>query len=176
MLLMLRLTEEMYSKMDISTGDVSTLGLDEGAIVKFANDLSYLLKKSVSITPLNAGVYGTGYKLSVEGGEDVVLKVFHKTNLSHGDHGRYAEPQAGLFANAHSNQFVKMYCGQVAGREDLDGYLITQYLGDGVEPLESQAHMGGYNVTSSDYDPAAGHNMINGKIIDFGGLNVEKFE
>lgn len=131
---------------------------------------------------LGRGEFGVGYKISVSGAEDVVLKKFHKiTRMAPGNsHGVGVEVQTGLFVNNHSNDFVKMYCGKIVGSEQSDGYLITQFLAENITPIENPNIKGGYHIISRDSDAKldsyveTGHNVIAGKIIEFGDVEVTK--
>lgn len=188
-----------------------------GNIDDLADDLTKTLGKDVKIKKLDSGCFGTGYKVSVDGVDDVCLKTFHgkdnamlqmqldmqaemlkkmgmsdkaveafnqqqlhkMTNM----HGGGIEVQTGLFVNEHSDDFVKMYFGKVAGANDGDAFLVTQFLDDSVTPVSTGAK-GGYKIKSGDAFKGESfigkifggqdHNIINGKIIDFGAVKVKK--
>ena len=55
-------------------------------------------------------------------------------------HGEHIEPQAGLFSNAHSSDFVKMYFGRVAPFNTHDGFLVTQFLDKKIACGEVRTH------------------------------------
>jgi hypothetical protein len=90
-------------------------------------------------------------------------------------HGQYVEVQTGIYVNEHSNDFVKMYFGRVSPYNTSDGFLVTQFLSEDITPESSVANnINGYQILS--YDSWEGHNIINGKIIDFGGVDIIKIE
>ncbi len=144
-----------------------------GNMKSLEDKLSKVLNKSVNVERLGEGVYGTGYKISVENCEDVVLKIFHKGNTQATQvHGRNIEPQAGIFINNNSDMFVHMYFGRVCGYNDMDGYLVTQYMGEGISDVKEGHKNPEYIIESQD---AWGHhNIINGKIIDYGATSVKR--
>lgn len=179
-----------------------------------ADDLTAILGKDVNVEELGSGMFGTGYKISMDGADDTCLKIFNQgdtteafinqrindfglkgkaadkfraknTSKIYNAHGQNAEVQAGLFANEHSDDFVKMYFGQVAGANNTDGFLLTQFLDDGITPVSTGAKSGGYIIKSGDafkkdsflgkaFMLTSDKNMKNGKIIDFGAIKVKR--
>lgn len=136
--------------------------------------MSNILGKPVTVKKLGNGAFGTGYKISMDGSDDMCLKIFDQVSAN-GDlsnvHGQHIEVQTGIFVNQHSNKFVKMYFGKVSPNNTSDGFLVTQFLSDGVTPDSSVGiDSGSYTITSDD--AAGNHNIINGIIIDFGAVNV----
>ena len=115
----------------------------------------------------------------MEGSEDMCLKIFgedrnkffeQNPNLNN-IHGQHIEVQTGLFVNQHSNDFVKMYFGKVSPINDSDGFLVTQFLSYDTEPVQTGGtNNNKYKIYSND--AFANHNIINGKIIDFGDVHV----
>lgn len=184
-----------------------------GSVDDLADDLTKTLGKEVKIKKLDSGCFGTGYKVSVDGADDTCLKIFNGNVEDFVDgqaemlrmmgakdeaieafknkqmqkipnmHGQKIEVQTGLFVNEHSDKYVKMHFGQVAGMQDNDGFLVTQFLDDGVTPITTGGK-GGYTIKSKDAFSADSfmgrlfggkdHNMINGQIIDFGAVQVKK--
>ena len=181
-------------------------------IIALEKELTAVMGKDVKIKHLGSGSYGTGYKVTVDGADDTVLKIFHKSCVgdelaelgkdlptmirkplkaniekSYQVHGQHIETQTGLFVNEHSDDFVKMYFGRVAGKNNQDGFLVTQFLDDGVTPVPKTTVKPGYNIKSNDaftldsfkgklFGPLMGgkdHNIINGKIIDYGAVKVK---
>lgn len=138
----------------------------------FSTKLKELLKKELSVTYLDKGTFGTGYRISIDGADDVCLKIFDINTFGTEKHGKHIEVQAGLFANQHSNDFVKMHFGKLSPTDDNDGFLVTQYLSPDIEPIENPNILNDYFVFSEDAH--SGHNMINGKIIDFGAMNLAR--
>ena len=132
--------------------------------------LSETLNKRISVMELDSGVVGTGYRLFVKDGTDVVIKTFHKRPaLESPKHGRSIEPQMGIFLNNNSDEYVHMYCGRVCGENDKDGFLVTQYLDNWTTPITGRKNPK-YEITNSDAN--GDHNIINDKIIDFGEVEV----
>lgn len=142
----------------------------------FSAELSNLLNKEVKVEFLGVGLYGMVYKISTEGCEDVVLKKFKQGYDWVQGHGSGIEVQTALFVNNHSNDFVKFYCGRVTGEDQNDGYLITQFLGENVTPIENTNVKGGYHIKCIDANKEMEHNVISGKIFDFGDVIVTKAE
>lgn len=147
---------------------------DESAL---SSQLGKILKKKVNVEKIGSGVYGTGYKISVQGAGDFCLKAFRDIeNCEESDifkkHGEHAEVQMGLFANRHSKKFVKMYFGRVSlyGTKQ-KGFIVTQFLDDDTE-IEKPNVSGikKYGIFSSDAE--GNHNMKQGIIFDYGGLSV----
>lgn len=145
-------------------------------IKQFSKEMSDILGKQVNVEELKTGNYGTGYKLEMENAPALCLKIFSsdedKDKNMLNIHGQHIEVQNGIFANEHSNDFVKMYFGRIAGFNCDDGFLVTQYLDENITPVETGEKETSYKVISDD--TFIGHNKINGKIIDFGGIRVEE--
>lgn len=138
-------------------------------------NLSTVLNKEVEVKYESRGRLGVGFKVRVEGADDVCLKVFYKDikDYDRNLHGQYIEPQSALFANNHSDKFVKMFFGRVASSKDNDGFMVTQFLDDGTEPISTNPEdVQSYNIEHNDSTP--NHNMIHNKIFDFGGMKVNK--
>lgn len=186
-----------------------------GSDAELSENLTKILGKDVSIEKLGSGSFGTGYKVSMEGAEDTVLKIFkdesdvfdqiisEKLDVLEvlgfkGEkaekfaekqarkmlkvHGQHIETQTGLFTNEHSDDFVKMYFGKVSGANDNDGFLVTQFLDKNTSPKTAATINGGYKIKSKDAWDAnskmgkifGDHNIINGKIIDYGAVQVKQ--
>lgn len=138
--------------------------------VNFASKLGSILGKDVEVECLGGGAYGIGYKISVSGSTPVVLKLFHAGQVQRAEHGAKIEPQTGAFVSKHSNNFVQFFFGRVAGSSDHDSYLVTQYLDNKTSPIDGNMDSD-YIIESKD---AWGeHNIINGKIIDYGDVHVK---
>ncbi|MBR2068849.1 MAG: hypothetical protein IJ877_03710 [Candidatus Gastranaerophilales bacterium] len=151
----------------------------EGKIEDFEEELSYLLNKDVQVTKLGAGCYGTGYKISMEGCEDICLKIFYNSKLARtdkiNDHGQFVEPQMALFANNHSDKYVKFYFGRLGGINTQDGFMVCQYLDRHVpiiptNPKDTDI----YDIHTED--TLDGYNMIQGIIYDFGTTRINDSE
>jgi len=145
-------------------------------IEKFSGDLSSILNKKVTVGKLNSGTFGTGFKIDVESEKPVCLKLFKNTGILHVEnlgHGQHAEVQMGLFLNEHSNDFVKMYFGRAANRCNDDGFLVTQYLSDGIKPEPTGlGNIDKFEIIATDADNE--RNTICGKIIDYGAVIARK--
>lgn len=180
-------------------------------VSELSDELSGILGKNVTVKELGSGLFGTGYQTSVEGAQDTVLKVFKgqseienavfkqvggfipEKQVNHmvqqamkkarNMHGVHVEPQTGLFANEYSDEFVKMYFGQVAPNGSTGGFMVTQFLDDTVTPVSTGCQQGVYNIAAIDAytkNPFSGEkyisnpgNVIGDKIIDFGGLKIK---
>lgn len=138
------------------------------------DDLSEVLSRSVSVRFIEHGLWGTGYKIEVEGSKPLCLKTFHSSPSDKMiRHGSGFEIQAALFANKHFNDFAKMYFGKVARYNTNEGFLVTQFLDNNSDPEEC------LNPLNDEYgfysaDSFGSHNRINGKIFDFGDLEFYK--
>ena len=66
-----------------------------------------------------------------------------------------------------------MYFGRVSPNYTSDGFLVTQFLADDVAP-EAFGNVNTDNYSILSGDAFGAHNIINGKIIDFGAVFVEK--
>jgi len=140
----------------------------------FANDLSQILNKKVLVEKLSSGSFGTGYKIEIENAISTVIKIFHSrvNSFDREKHGRNIEPQVALFANKNSDRFVKMYFGRVCSKMQRDGFIVTQYLGNETIPVITDFDKDSQYVIQH-YDSLE-HNVIDGKIIDFGAIYVRK--
>ena len=110
--------------------------IQSGDIKKYTDSLSKILGKEVSIEEIGSGKLGTVYKIHIDGAKDVCLKIFFaepKMDVDPNVHGSRVEPQTALFANAHSDDFVRMYMGHVASQDNPAAYMICQYLDDGID-------------------------------------------
>jgi len=107
----------------------------------FEKELSSIFGEEVVLNVLGEGKYGIAYILSKRNSKDLCLKLFHKkaenentlTNTDR-EHGQFIELQNGLFGNAHSDNFVKVYMGRTGLLGENDGFLITQFLDTDIEP------------------------------------------
>lgn len=144
----------------------------EPAIKDLENKLILILGKKVEIKRLDAGSFGTGYKISVEGSEPVVLKIYHKNQnpSTELEHGQRAEIPLGPFLNEHSNNFVHFYFGKVPDNYTKDGFVVTEFLKEGEKPKHNGNYDSNYQITSED--SWQGHNIIANKIIDYGAVRV----
>ncbi len=145
----------------------------------FSKKLSNILKKEVITTKIGNGIYGTVYRISIEGAQDVCLKLFDQIgNIacnSNKIHGEHIEPQVGLFVNEHSKDFVRMYFGKVSPNNTKDGFLVTQYLDENTK-IDSSVGFDtkGWEITTKDADKIYGKNSIQNIIIDFGLVEIKK--
>ena len=139
-------------------------------------ELSNILGREVRVVELETGKFAKGYKISVDGPEDVVMKVFHKKPEtlyeSFNIHGQFVEPQRGIFLSANSEQFAKTYFGKITTEIDRDGYIVTEFLEDTGKKASSKEcfELKDYFVFCDDI--AEGHNTLDGKIIDFGDIHI----
>ena len=142
-------------------------------IKEFEKELTSLLNKEVKVEMLGKGLYGSGYKISIAGCKPVCLKLFHlnREYTPIKDNGVEFEVQAGLFLNKHSNQFVHMHFGKVAAYPMRDGFLVTQFIDENTQAIKNSYPSGQYYITYGDRKP---ENRINGTIIDYGGVSIEK--
>ena len=161
------ITNEVYSLIGRFQKIRNTEKLEEG--------LKNILQKNVSVEPIGEGKFGICYKVSVEGCRDCCLKIFYKFPLFKAVlpvHGAHVEPQAGMFLNSHSKDFVKMYFGKVAGKNDNDGFLVTQFLDEKTVPYINQsAKADGYKIHHFDLNE---ENMVKNITIDYGGAEIYK--
>ncbi len=137
------------------------------------SELSNILGKTVTTKDLGSGMYGRGYKISIDGCKDVVLKVYKPGNKLINVHGQYFEPQTAIYATANSNNFANVYFGKVANNMDNDGFIVTEFLSnDNNTTTDSKLHNTEY-ISTIDVAPEIGHNYLGGKIIDFGAAYVK---
>lgn len=138
----------------------------------FSQSLSKILNKKVNVEKLGAGSYGIAYKMEIESAVTSVIKTFHPRDCTYNEtwHGRNIEPQAGLFANQNSNEFVKMYFARVCSRMQRDGFIVSQYLDENIIPQETIVKRKP-NIKVGHADSLHG-NIINNKIIDYGGIFI----
>lgn len=143
---------------------------------KFKKKLSEIFNRDVSVEFVGSGNFGMGYKLSADGAIPLCLKVFDKIydeECSRNIHGRSIEPQTALFVNENSNKFVKMFCAKLSQINRNDGFMVTQFLDENIIPIETAQNNPDYQIASYDVMGKCEHNIINGKIFDFGGVYVE---
>ena len=144
-----------------------------GGVNELQEGLSKALNKKVKVSYIGSGQMTHAYKISIDGCEDVVIKKFqvHDESSSRGGvHGAMIEPQTGFFASNHSDKFVKFYGGRVEGLRENDAYMITEFL-DSKSPLKSSKGISDPNYNIDITDHASG-NTIEGKIVDFGAINI----
>ena len=153
-----------------------------GDVDGFASSMSIILGKDVIVSELGSGSFGTGYRIQVDGCKDVCLKLFFENSgmnpkyIAGKDYGRYIhgqhiEPQTGLFLNAHSDEYAHMYFGRVSPIGEKDGFLVVEFLSDSSSPLHSEV-VKDSNYTIISLDSSGNHNIINGKIIDYGAVMI----
>lgn len=137
----------------------------------FENNLSQILNKKVSIKKLDSGSYGTAYKIEIEGALTTIIKTYHPRDYTFNKerHGRNIEPQVAMFVNQNSGEFVKMFFGRTCSKAQRDGFIITQYLDENTQPLETSKPNPIFKITCNDCHK---DNVINGKIVDFGAIQV----
>lgn len=144
----------------------------------FEQELSNILGQTVKIKRLGKGSHGTAYKISTDKSKDVCLKIFHNYGVDNriiNTHGQYIELQNGLFANHHSNDFAKVYFGRVGVVGKPDGFMVTQYIENGIEPelAKISKNTSSYKIGITD-DHSSNYKIVNGKkiYIDFGGMQI----
>ena len=152
---------------------------------RFVQDLSNIIKKKAQVEHLGSGDVGEVYKVTIGEEKAFCIKLFKKSYIEESDydevhyfkinliHGEYQEPLIALFVNEHSNEFVKMYFGQISVivfRQN-DGFMVTEYLGEDIVPTDTCNKDGIYKIRGRDRKPA---HFINGKIIDFGDVFISK--
>ena len=136
-------------------------------------NLSKILNKKATVKKIGKGTYAQVYKISINGAQPTCLKSFpaHKNTRNNPYHGRNIETQLGLFLNKHSNDFVKMHFGKVCDNIRRDGFIVTQFLDDNIQPQIEPNIDESYKIT---YFDTHRNNYIQGKIIDYGGTSIEK--
>ena len=145
-------------------------------ILTIQKELSNCLGKKVIVTELGTGKFAKVYRISVDGAKDVVMKVFHKKPLTAYDsfniHGEFIEPQRGIFLSANSDKFAKTHCGKISTEIDKDGYILTEYLEESDKVLQQNEFIKLKNYLVFCDDVNEGHNVINGKMYDFGDIHI----
>lgn len=139
---------------------------------ELSKELEKILNKKVLVEEIGNGTYADVYKICVENGTNICLKIFDnkQDTFTNRFHGRNIEPQIGLFLNNHSNNYVKMYFGLVGDETQKDIFLTTQFIDENTIPERNP------NINCTDfgidyYDDHNG-NSIEGTIIDYGGVCV----
>ena len=149
-----------------------------GSTSELAKNLTQILGKQVKVSQAgNPGLVGKGYKLSVEGADDMCLKIYHNDIIPMRNiHGEHIEPQMGLFLNKHSNDFVKMLFGRVSGNYDSDGFIVSQFLAEDIKPYIQTDIEDGYVFIPNDTRANSDNNIKQGKVIDFGDVDAFKIK
>lgn len=172
------ITSADYSQAYVDVYKAITEFQKSEKVAELARTLSEILKKEVKVDILDAGLHGQGFRISTKGAPDVCLKIYNQKGKEYTDHrnihGQHVEVQVGLFANNYSDKFVKMYFGRVSDNYSDDGFLVTQFLSDEITPESTfyLSEVDKYKIKS--VDTLRQHNMINGKIIDFGAVEILK--
>lgn len=101
-------------------------------IEEFSADLEHITGKKSKAAYLNQGTIGRAYKFSV-GDDDFVVKTFFTNPLALGyysRHGKGAEILSAVYAkyNAPKGDFADFYFGKFAGKDDLDGFIVTKFI------------------------------------------------
>lgn len=141
-------------------------------IKNFSKELSFLIKQPVRLEFLDAGTFGSCYKLTIKN-KSFVYKVYypHKSfdeNIMTNMHGICTEPQIGYFC-AHSvekKKFVKFYCGCTATLSNPTCFILTEFIEQ--NSMKKNASVIKYlDIIAEENNE---QNIIDGKIIDFGGI------
>lgn len=161
--------ESEYSSLEEQLLDEAILDTTE-----FTNALSKLLKQKVNLTFIGAGYNGNGFKLEI--GDEIF---FYKTFFLYREddverfskHGCFAEPQMALFANANASkcQFTKFFFGRVAGYIYYDSFIISKFITPkAIEENKNKIILDYISLNQTELSKF--DNLINGKIVDFGGI------
>lgn len=134
---------------------------------------------------IGKGCFGRVFRIQCAG-EDLALKIFHESPLQKTSYGF---GQVKEIANAvhmnytlKPNQCSRFYCAKAGDRNSKDVYILTDFLeSDGKSHIYRSKKPWSYSrFCYSDYKE---ENIINGKMIDFGGIfdtyrnpNVSAFE
>jgi len=112
-------------------------------IITFRKNLKSVFGRNVNVEELGSGYYGKVYKLTMKDAKPICLKLFYNKikpypTKQDNIHGGCIELQNGLFANSHSDKFVKVYLGRIGLNSKNDGFMITQYLEKGIQPEQTK--------------------------------------
>lgn len=166
-------SKELKEKIDNSFENFIN-SKDKNALIQ---ELEEILKTKTKVNSIGAGQFGIVYKIAPENKTPICLKIYYPNELllnskkQRNTHGCHIEAQTALFANYYSNDFVKMYFGKVAPLNCEDGYIATQFLDEQTKPIKTSTLENSEYIILSD-DVWEDHNMINDKIIDYGGVQI----
>ena len=133
--------------------------------------LSKILNTNVSVKYLGNGAYGSGFRISINGTDDLCLKLFRtKENRLPQYHGQGVETQTALFVNEHSSDYTNFYFGRVADKYSNDGFYVTKFISRDIQRTPTKTKPTDYKITNGDaYN---NDNQIWGTIVDFGGTII----
>jgi hypothetical protein len=145
-----------------------------------------LNNKNISVKYVGNGVFGKGYKITIDNKSFLLKNFYCKGDISQ-PHRAGIEPQTGPYANsnAREKQFVKFFFGRAAGSIYNDGFMINEFLEvntkTATQPkqdnpvIESKPSYVDF-VWSGDAEMStsgsSAHNTINGRVIDFGQFRI----
>lgn len=108
------------------------------------------------------------------GSEKVALKIFHNNpNPKHlAGHGQTKEIANAVFLsnNLKPNQSSRFYCGKIGLSGDNDAFMLTEYVTPKIAG-NSHNHWALWDCSRFYNGDYKGDNIINGKIIDYGGIH-----
>ena len=167
-----KMTDE---KVELIYSEIAKFG-EEQNVEEFEKNLGSILGKEVKLDYLDRGAFGWCYKVSIQGAKDTCLKIYANGIMEFmfkNINGTYVEAQNAVFANENSNNFVKMFFGKLAPYNGNNGFLVTQYLDNIIEPINTKKRDVDFEVISTDTRQGK-WNMINSRIIDFGQVEIKR--
>lgn len=135
---------------------------------KICNELKTIINQKVEFEFIGFGCNGNGFKLNV-GNKSFFYKAFFPLKYSEGEkHCRCAEPQYAIYAAKQQPQnFARFYCGKVCSQYDFDGFILCEFIEDNSNVKFNHIGCKLNYLYINDFKKI---NIINNKIVDFGGV------
>lgn len=129
--------------------------------------------ENAELKRLGDGIYGVGYHLKGIFDDKYMIKIF-KSKRNYNDlHGKYAELNRAAYLQKYAGkdtQMVPFYFGDADA-----GYMVNKYIDKNAPECKKQINTENYGLVSCDVQDngnGAGHNIIKGFQIDYGGIKV----
>ncbi len=143
---------------------------------EFERELSNITAQTVNIEYLEHGTFGNVYKITINDKYYAYKVFFPYKKFSESylkkTQGLYFEPQAAYYAgkSTDKNLFVNFFAGKISSYDDPYSYIITEF----ITPEETSKKYSPFHYLSINKIELKKENIINGRIIDFGGLYVKE--
>ncbi len=147
-----------FSDIDVMTDSIRKLFVKSGII----DDPNQLTTEF-----LEKGFFGRAFKVTIDGDEEnaKVLKEFKRTFRIHNNHGNYSEQSLAEYVNKFAGEdtdMVKYYYGDTK-----NGYMVVDYIPPTASAPKNKVQLDEIGLEYNDNKP---RNLVNGWIIDYGGL------
>ena len=119
----------------------------------------------LNVSYLEKGFFGRAYKIDINGEDPKVMKEYKRTYRYHNNHGNYSEQNVAEYISRYSGantNVAKYYYGDTK-----NGVMLLDYISKDTPKPEKIIELDELGLA---YDDAKPRNLIQGYIIDFGGM------